>query len=144
MASVPINTPSRITHHASRPMPIELIQCVPNFSEGREPAVMEALAQAVRATPGVVLVDRSADPDHNRMVLTYLGEPAAVGEASLAVARVAVERIDLSRHRGVHPRMGALDVLPFVPVGSTPMETCIRLAREAGGRLAGELGLPVY
>lgn len=121
-----------------------LIQCVPNFSEGRDPAVIEALSAAVRGCPGVVLVDQSADPDHHRSVLTFLGDPDGVATASLAAARVAVERIDLTRHQGVHPRMGALDVLPFVPVGATPMETCIRTAREVGGRLATDLGLPVY
>jgi glutamate formiminotransferase / 5-formyltetrahydrofolate cyclo-ligase len=123
---------------------LHLIQCVPNFSEGRDPAVMDALADAVRKTPGALLVDRSADPDHHRMVLTYLGEAEAVAEASLAAARVAVERIDLTRHHGVHPRMGALDVLPFVPVGDTPMEACVRTARATGARLAAELGLPVF
>jgi glutamate formiminotransferase / 5-formyltetrahydrofolate cyclo-ligase len=125
-------------------MAADLVQCVPNFSEGRDRRVIEALAEAVRETAGVVLVDSSADPDHNRTVLTYLGEPGAVARASQAVARVAVERIDLTRHQGVHPRMGALDVLPFVPVGETPLQTCIRLAREVGAWLGGELGLPVY
>ncbi|MGV3720891.1 MAG: glutamate formimidoyltransferase [Actinomycetota bacterium] len=125
-------------------MPKELIQCVPNFSEGRDPAVMAALVEAVEGAPGVVVVDHSADVDHHRMVITYLGSPEGVVRASLAVARVAVERIDLTRHTGCHPRLGALDVLPFVPVGGTSMETCIRVAREVGALLAGELGLPVY
>jgi glutamate formiminotransferase len=121
-----------------------LIQCVPNFSEGRDPAVIETIVAAVRESPGVALVDHSADPDHNRMVVTFLGEPAAVVDASLAAARVAVERIDLTRHTGQHPRIGALDVLPFVPFGDTPMEACIEAAREAGARLAAELNVPVY
>lgn len=125
-------------------MPAELIQCVPNFSEGRDSAVMEALQAAVRSTPGVVLVDRHADPDHNRMVLTYLGDAEGVARASLAVAREAVRRIDLTAHRGEHPRIGALDVLPFVPVGNTSMETCVQVAREVGLLLASELDLPVY
>lgn len=125
-------------------MPTDLIQCVPNFSEGRDAAVMEALVEAVRRVPGVALVDHSADPDHHRMVITYLGSPEGVARASLAVARVAVERIDLTRHSGCHPRLGALDVLPFVPVGETSMETCIRVAHEVGALLAAELGLPVY
>ncbi len=122
----------------------EWVQSVPNFSEGRDREVMAALAEAVRSTPGVLLVDESADPDHHRLVLTFVGPAEAVAEAALAAARVAVERIDLTRHAGVHPRMGALDVLPFVPLGSTPMQTCVRLAREVGARLAAELGLPVY
>jgi glutamate formiminotransferase len=125
-------------------VPVELIQCAPNFSEGRDREVVAALADAVRQTPGVVLTDCSSDPDHNRCVLTYLGTEDGVGAASFAAARVAVERIDLTRHTGEHPRMGALDVLPFVPFGDTPMETCVRLAREVGGRLAAELSLPVY
>jgi glutamate formiminotransferase len=125
-------------------MALELVQCVPNFSEGRDEEILDALARAVTETPGVALVDRSADPDHNRAVLTYLGDPESVLRASLAAARAAVARIDLTAHAGAHPRMGALDVLPFVPVGNTPMETCVRLAREAGAMLAGELGLPVY
>jgi glutamate formiminotransferase len=122
----------------------QLVQCVPNFSEGRDPAVLEALVQAVRATPDAALVDYSADPDHHRSVLTFLGTPAAVAEAAFATARIAVERIDLTRHAGAHPRIGALDVLPFVPWGSTPMQVCIDLARETGERLGAELGLPVY
>jgi glutamate formiminotransferase len=125
-------------------MPAELIQCVPNFSEGVDPTVMEALVQAVRATPGVALVDHSADPDHHRMVITYLGDAEGVARASLAAARIAVERIDLTQHVGCHPRLGALDVLPFVPVGTTSMETCVRVAREVGAQLATELGLPVF
>ena len=123
---------------------MELVQCVPNFSEGRDADTIEALMGAVRGSAGVALVDHSADSDHHRCVLTYLGDPASVAQASLAVARVAVERIDLTRHRGQHPRMGALDVLPFVPVGATPMRVCVALAREVGGRLASELGLPVF
>jgi glutamate formiminotransferase / 5-formyltetrahydrofolate cyclo-ligase len=125
-------------------MPLELVQCAPNISEGRDPGVMGALAAAVTGTPGVALVDRTADRDHHRMVLTYLGPPEAVAEASLAVARVAVEQIDLTKHSGAHPRMGALDVLPFIPVGNTRMARCVALAHQVGARLAGELGLPVF
>jgi glutamate formiminotransferase / 5-formyltetrahydrofolate cyclo-ligase len=125
-------------------MPNELVQCVPNFSEGRDPDTIEALAAAVRQTAGVLLIDQSSDSDHNRTVLTYLGEPEPVAEASLAAARIAVARIDLTRHSGVHPRLGALDVLPFVPVGGTAMERCVALAWSVGKRLAAELALPVY
>jgi glutamate formiminotransferase len=125
-------------------MAAELIQCVPNFSEGRDPAVIEAIVRAVRATPGVAVVDHSADPDHHRMVITYLGDAEGVARASLAAARVAVERIDLTQHSGCHPRLGALDVLPFVPVGATSTETCIQVARQVGATLAVELSLPIY
>src|SRR5947209_596428 len=123
---------------------MHLIQCVPNFSEGRDAAVLSELVATARSVPGVALVDHSADPDHHRSVFTLLGEAAGVSEAAVALARVAVARIDLNAHRGVHPRMGALDVLPFVPFGATPMETCVQVAREVGGQLAAELGLPVY
>lgn len=125
-------------------MAAELIQCVPNFSEGRDPSVIAAIVRAVRGTPGVAVVDHSADPDHNRMVVTYLGDAEGVAQASLAAARVAVERIDLTKHAGCHPRLGALDVLPFVPVGATSTETCIHVAREVGATLANKLGLPVF
>ena len=94
--------------------------------------------------PGVRLVDHSADPDHHRMVVTLLGEPEAVVEAVVRAAAAAVSRIDLSRHTGVHPRLGAVDVVPFVPVGETPMERCVTAARAAAERLAAELELPVY
>lgn len=125
-------------------MAAELIQCVPNFSEGRDEAVMAKLTEVVKTTPDVVFVDRHIDPDHNRMVLTFLGDPEGVARTALALAREAVARIDLTRHLGQHPRIGAMDVLPFVPVGSTSLETCVRVAREVGAALAGELGLPVY
>lgn len=123
---------------------LRLVQCVPNFSEGRDPETLAALAEAVRGTPGVALVDYSSDPDHHRSVFTFLGPGPAVLEAALAAARVAVARIDLNTHQGVHPRMGALDVLPFIPLHDTPVAECVELAHTAGARLAAELGLPVF
>jgi glutamate formiminotransferase len=117
---------------------------VPNFSEGRDPATIRAIAGAIAATPGVRVVDVSADPDHHRAVLTFVGEHAAVVAGAVAGAGEAVRRIDLTRHRGQHPRMGALDVLPFVPLGETSLAACVVAARAAGARLADELGLPVY
>lgn len=122
----------------------QIVQCVPNFSEGRDLSVVEALAEAVRTTPDAALVDYSADPDHHRCVVTFLATPAAAAQAAFTLARIAVERIDLTRHAGAHPRIGALDVLPFVPWGDTPMSACVALAREVGARLGAELGLPVY
>jgi glutamate formiminotransferase len=124
----------------SEPM---LIECIPNFSEGRDPATVDAIVAAIRDA-GVTIVDHSADPDHHRMVVTFLGAPEAVAEAAFAGAREAVARIDLTRHRGAHPRMGAVDVIPLVPLGETPMSACVTLAHRLGERLARELALPVY
>lgn len=122
----------------------DLVQCVPNFSEGRDRATLEAIVGAARAVPDVRVADWSGDPDHHRMVLTLVGRAGAVCDAAFAAAAEAVKRIDLTRHTGQHPRFGAVDVVPFVPLGATPMELCIRTAREFGARVAAELGLPVY
>ena len=120
------------------------IQCVPNFSEGRDPEIIAAIVAAVSETPGVRLADWSADRDHNRMVVTFVGPPDAVQAAALAAADVAVRRIDLRRHSGVHPRLGALDVLPFVPLSGLTLQDCAALAQEVGQTLAGRHGLPVF
>jgi glutamate formiminotransferase len=120
-----------------------LIECVPNFSEGRDTATIDAIVAAI-ASAGVTVVDHSSDPDHHRMVVTFLGAPEAVAEAAFAGAREAVTRIDLTRHEGVHPRFGAVDVIPLVPLGETPMAACVDLAHALGERLGDELGLPVY
>jgi glutamate formiminotransferase len=121
-----------------------VIECVPNFSEGRNQHTVDALAQAVREVSGVRLVNVSADADHHRTVLTFLGTPHAVAEAALRCARVAVERIDLRDHRGIHPRIGAVDVMPFIPLRNVSMAECVDVAREVGYRIASELELPVY
>jgi len=121
-----------------------LVQCVPNFSEGRHPVVIAAIVDAVRGTPGVRLADWSADPDHNRLVVTFVGPPAAVRTAALAASSVAVARIDLRAHAGVHPRLGALDVLPFVPLSGVTLADCAALARDVGKELAARLGLPIF
>lgn len=122
----------------------DLVQCVPNFSEGRDRATLEAIVAAARSVAGVKVADWSGDPDHHRMVLTLVGPAAAARDAAFAAAAEAVRRIDLTRHSGQHPRLGAVDVVPFVPLGDTPMEQCIRTAREFGARAAAELELPVY
>ena len=122
----------------------QLVECVPNFSEGRDAEKIAALARAVDSVAGVAVLGTHADADHNRSVITFVGPPAAVVEASLRAARVAVELIDLRRHEGAHPRVGALDVLPFVPVRGVTLEECVRLAHEAGRRIWEELGVPVY
>lgn len=121
-----------------------LVECVPNFSEGRDPATIERLAAAVTGVPGVALLDRHSDPDHHRTVLTFAGSPAAVSEAAFRAVRTAVEAIDMNRHRGVHPRLGAADVVPFVPLAGATMQDCVRLADALGDRLARELDLPIY
>jgi glutamate formiminotransferase/formiminotetrahydrofolate cyclodeaminase len=122
----------------------QIVECVPNFSEGRDPAVIEAIAEAVRGTPGCTLLDVDPGRSTHRTVYTFVGGPQAVLEGALAAARVARARIDMRRHRGEHPRLGALDVCPFVPVSGVNMAECVALAREFGRRLAGELGVPVY
>ena len=122
-----------------------LIECVPNFSEGRDATVIAALRAAVATAPGVALLDQTSDVDHHRTVLTFAGSPEAVLEAAVRVAGVAVERIDLRRHDGgVHPRIGALDVCPLVPVRGVTLDQCTELAHWLGNRLWLEHDLPVY
>lgn len=121
-----------------------IVECVPNFSEGRRPDVVDAIAAAVASVPGVRLLGKEMDADHNRSVITFVGEPTAAAEAAFAGAREAVGRIDMRVHRGEHPRIGALDVLPFVPIAGATMEDCVALARSVGKRIAEELGVPVY
>ncbi len=120
-----------------------LFEAVPNFSEGRDAEKIERIVDSVRATPGVRVLDLHSDPDHNRSVLTYAGEEEAILEAAVALARACTDEIDLSSQTGEHPRMGSLDVLPFVPLREATIEGAARLARRAGERL-GDLGLPVY
>lgn len=120
-----------------------IIESVPNFSEGRRPEIVEELVAAAKAQ-GVTLLDQTSDPDHNRSVLTFAGTPAAVEAAALAVSRKALERIDLTRHAGNHPRMGAIDVLPFVPLQGAQMSDAVLLARKVGARIGEELSLPVF
>jgi glutamate formiminotransferase len=121
-----------------------LIECVPNFSEGRRPDVLEALRGAVTGTPDVTLLDWTADPDHNRCVLTFAGPAAPVVSAALAAAAVAIDRIDLRGHQGQHPRIGAVDVVPFVPLEGSDMAECVEIARTFGEQLADAHEIPVY
>lgn len=121
-----------------------LLECVPNFSEGRDRAVVDAIAAAALSVRGVALLDRHLDPDHNRSVLTLAGPPEAVAEAAYRAAKEAVARIDLRRQRGEHPRIGAADVIPFVPLEGASLELAVETARRTGERLARELSLPVY
>jgi glutamate formiminotransferase len=121
-----------------------LVESVPNFSEGRRLDVVEKLALAVSGTPSVHLLDRTSDASHNRSVLTLAGEAGPVMEALERAVAVAVQEIDMEQHSGEHPRIGAVDVIPFVPLGDTSLGDCVRLAREFGARIAGRFGLPVY
>ncbi|MBI1733572.1 MAG: glutamate formimidoyltransferase [Candidatus Rokubacteria bacterium] len=120
-----------------------MLECVPNVSEGRDPRIIAALERAVVAA-GADLVDVHRDPDHHRSVLTLLGEPEAVERAALDVARTAVGLIDLRTHTGVHPRLGALDVLPFVPLAGSSMPDAVAVAHRVGRAIAAELDLPVF
>lgn len=122
----------------------KLVECVPNFSEGRDRAVIDSIAEALRWDPKCVLLDQTSDPDHNRSVFTLAGEPEAVSGAMLRAAEVAVRRIDLRRHEGVHPRIGAVDVVPFVALENVSTDECVALARELGRRFWDALKLPVY
>ncbi|HEX9126571.1 MAG TPA: glutamate formimidoyltransferase, partial [Methylomirabilota bacterium] len=121
-----------------------LLECVPNVSEGRDPRAVEAIAEAVRAVSGARLADVHADPDHNRSVFTFLGSPRAVEEAAVALAAAVFARVDMREHHGIHPRIGALDVLPFVPLRDFAMDDAVAVARRVGERLGREHGVPVY
>jgi glutamate formiminotransferase len=124
-------------------MTARILEAVPNFSEGRDLAVVGSIVDAMRKS-GAEVLDWSADPDHHRSVVTVIGPPKLVEDAAFAGAAVAVEQIDLRQHRGVHPRIGAIDVLPFVPLAGLSMTDAAASARRVGERLASELGLPVY
>jgi glutamate formiminotransferase len=123
---------------------MKLVECVPNFSEGRRLEVIHAIRASIEAVPGVYVLDQHADSAHNRSVLTFVGAADEVAEAAFRCVARAAELIDMERHRGEHPRMGATDVLPFVPLGQTSMAECVDLARRAGRRIGDELELPVY
>jgi glutamate formiminotransferase len=120
------------------------VECVPNFSEGSRPEVMDAIEGAAASVHGAAVLDRHADAVHNRMVLTIAGPPGPVAEAAFRATACAARLIDLEVHRGEHPRIGATDVVPFVPLGATSMQLCVELAVRVGRRIAAELDLPVY
>jgi glutamate formiminotransferase len=121
-----------------------VVECVPNFSEGRDPRVVGSLVEAVESVAGAVVLGTHIDADHNRSVVTFVAPPEVVVEAAVRIVARAAELIDLSRHAGQHPRMGACDVLPFVPVRGTSVEECVALAHECGRRIWDELNIPVY
>jgi glutamate formiminotransferase len=121
-----------------------LIECVPNFSEGRDKAKVEALVEAMSAVPGVLVLDRESDADHHRSVVTLAGEPEAVAEAVLRGVGKAAELIDMTRHTGAHPRIGAIDVVPFIPIEGCTIEDCVALARRVGREIWERFRIPVY
>jgi len=121
-----------------------IVECVPNFSEGRNQTIVRALVHAVESVPGVWLLDQTMDRDHHRSVLSFAGEPDAVVEAAFRAIRVATDLIDLRKHKGVHPRVGATDVVPFVPLRGATTQDCIHLAKRLGQRVGTELEIPVF
>jgi len=122
----------------------QIVECVPNFSEGRNQSTIDALAESIRPVNGVKLLSVEPDKDYNRCVVTFVGEPAGVVEAAFRATKTASERIDMTAHRGEHPRLGATDVVPFVPVSGVTMEDCVQLAHQYGKRAAYELQIPIY
>jgi glutamate formiminotransferase/formiminotetrahydrofolate cyclodeaminase len=123
---------------------MKLVECVPNFSEGRRPEVIEAIRDAIAAVEGVSVLDVSSDTSHNRSVITFVVPVEMAVDAAFAGIRVAAERIDLCKHTGEHPRIGATDVVPFIPLEGSTMEDCVALARQLGERVGRELKIPVY
>ena len=140
-----------LTEHVLRPekerIPrriLKLVECVPNFSEGRRQDVIRAIADAIRSTPGVTLLDVESNTDHNRSVISFVGEPGPVRDAALAAAAKAIDLIDLNKHKGEHPRMGAVDVVPFVPLSGSTMDEVVSLAREFGREFGARFHIPVF
>jgi glutamate formiminotransferase len=122
----------------------QIVECVPNFSEGRRPEVIAEIVAAIQSVPGVKLLDRSSDADHNRTVITFVGSPGTVGEAAFAAIARAAQLIDMDQQQGEHPRMGATDVVPFVPIAGVTMQECVQIARQVAARVGNELAIPVY
>jgi len=123
---------------------MKLVECVPNFSEGRNSKVVDEIVDEIKKVDGVSLLDRESDPDHNRSVITFIGEPEAVKKAAFAATAKATELIDMNKHKGEHPRIGATDVIPFVPISDIMMDECIKLAKELGQEITTKLKIPVY
>jgi len=121
-----------------------IVECVPNFSEGRRKDIVDKIVYSIRSVPGIKVLDVEMDPDHNRSVVTFAGGKDNIQEAAFRGARAASELIDLTKHKGQHPRMGALDVLPFVPISGVTIGDCVELANKVGARIAKELKIPVY
>lgn len=126
------------------PLPSRLVECVPNFSEGRRPEVLEKIVAAIASVPRVKVLDESMDMDHNRSVVTFVGEPEACVDAMFRGMQTAADLIDMAQHQGAHPRIGATDVVPFVPLIGITMDECVILARKLGEMAGRQLGIPIY
>ena len=122
----------------------QIVECIPNFSEGRRPEILQAIVSAIQSIDSVTLLDQSSDADHNRSVITFVGSPESVEAAAFAGIAKAAELIDMTKHSGEHPRMGATDVVPFVPISGVDMQDCVNIAHRLGKRVSEELGIPVY
>ena len=122
----------------------QLVECVPNFSEGRDKAIINEITQAIKTVSGIEILDVDMGADTNRTVVTIIGSPEVISEAAFQAVKKASEVIDMSKHEGAHPRMGATDVCPFIPVSNITMDECIEIARRTGKRIGEELGIPVY
>jgi glutamate formiminotransferase len=123
---------------------VKIVECVPNFSEGRRSDVIEAIAEVIKKVEGARLLDYEYDKDHNRSVYTIVGDPEAVKFAAYSAVAKAAELIDMNQHQGEHPRIGATDVIPFIPISDMTMEDCVKLAKELGADIGNNLGIPIY
>ncbi len=122
----------------------KLVECIPNFSEGRDQAVIDALVNEAKSVPGVTLLDHSSDASHNRSVFTLVGDPEGIAEAAFRLCKLASEKIDMTKHSGEHPRMGATDVIPFVPVKDMTEEECVEISKKVAERIYNELKIPSF
>src|SRR2546427_2573195 len=123
---------------------LKIVECVMNFSEGRDQAVIDQIVAEICSVSGITLLDHEKDAAHHRCVLTFIGSPEAAEEAAVRATGKAAELIDLTRHHGEHPRLGATDVIPFVPIQDVSLQDCVALARRTGERIANQFGIPVY
>ncbi|MCL2592333.1 MAG: glutamate formimidoyltransferase [Defluviitaleaceae bacterium] len=122
----------------------KLVECIPNFSEGRNQEIIQALVETAKSVSGVTLLDYSSDESHNRSVFTLIGDPEGIQEAAFRLVKLASEKIDMRNHQGEHPRMGATDVCPFVPIKDVTVKECVEISEKVGKRINDELGIPVF
>jgi len=122
----------------------KIVECIPNFSEGRDMAVVDALVAEAKSVPGVTLLDHSSDPSHNRSVFTLVGDPEGIAEVAFRLCKLASEKIDMTKHVGEHPRMGATDVIPFVPIKDISVDECVEISKQVAQRINTELNIPIY